>query len=337
MTTENRDARKARTFWIWTLALAVAVSVALNIAHVWIAGATPHRVLTAAVACVAPGFLFLITHGLTLSARAGVRGAVSWAGVTGAVVITAGAFAASFLAIRGLALELRYPPVVAAIIPVVVDATIAVASLMVLALRDAAAATQVPVLRESPAATQPVAAQPLRDAAPVSAAPQNVPVRAAASPELAMQTLTQDIVLRDADAEEIPLTSTASREAAAVSRDAESPKRRLTAVPLVHDADLDAAASSATQAAVVRDAESDAPAKDDATNRDADTGDAFLLRATQLVEAGRTSAAVTDVHRVLRGKAAGMTNRQLAAEVGITDSQVQRISKADRELAGASA
>jgi hypothetical protein len=52
---------------------------------------------------------------------------------------------------------------------------------------------------------------------------------------------------------------------------------------------------------------------------------------------GRTTAPVDAVHRVLRGKANRKSNRDVADATGLTESKVQRIVKADRELAEGSA
>ncbi|GAA4403908.1 helix-turn-helix domain-containing protein [Tsukamurella soli] len=123
-----------QAYWRGLLAVSVTTSIALNVAHVLIATG-PHRGVAVAVAAVPPGMLFAVTHGLAATADAGVRRAVYRVAVTGAAALALGAFAASYIAIRDLALALAYPRVVAAILPVIVDCAIAVASAMLLAVR----------------------------------------------------------------------------------------------------------------------------------------------------------------------------------------------------------
>lgn len=201
------------------------------------------------------------------------------------------------------------------------------------------------VLRDAPPEVEQVEVPPLRDADPAPTATQTGPLRDMDSSEPAADIATQESTLRDADTVEIPLTSGASREAAAVRRDVEPPKRRLAAVPpAVRGVDDEPAASRssdvevpATQTDAVRDPDTEESSKQPAAVRDAERVDDYLLRAQQLVDAGRTNADLEVVHRVLRGKAGGLSNKKLAEQLDISDSQVQRIAKADRELSEATA
>lgn len=181
-----------------------------------------------------------------------------------------------------------------------------------------------PLLRDETPVTQPVEAPATRDAR--RTATQNASVRDA---ELATHTATcananrdatpeepatRPDALRDADTEELSVTSADSRDAAAKHGDEAPTSRRLAAVPTPRPAAAHAAASPSTRTA---------------TDRDADDAE-YLLRAQQLVDAGRTKAPVEVVVRVLRGKANGMSNRDLADETGLSESAVQRIVTAAR-------
>lgn len=283
---------------------------------------TPVVMVAAAIApLLLPGAVHLVpkTAGLPKRARRAVVGAV--------VISAAAAFALSFFALAAVAQGSGHPGKLGWLLPIAVDVLAAASAYALVVMpveadarREAPAdidAAQTPVHREASAPTQPADAPVLREAAPAPVATQTAPE----TDEPATRVATQELALRDSDTEEILLTSTASRDATPARRDAEAPTRRLTAVPPVRR-DADGVASPATQTASLRDADSD---------------DAYLLRATQLVDAGRTKAPVAVVHRVLRGKATGVPNRELAEQVAISESAVQRIAKADRELAEASA
>lgn len=337
-----------------------AVSLAGNIAYVVERGAvTP---VSIALAAVAPILLPVGVHYIPKANR--VRRGARFVVTVAVMVAAVAAFVLSFEALSGLMRMHGHGGWTAYLLPVAVDVLAAAAAYALVvepeaavvarrgdaAIRDASAdpepATQTapaatspldaPVHREAPAPTQPVDAPPVRDADPARVATQTDPPRDIETAEPATHVATQELALRDADTEEIPLTSTASRDATPALRDAEAPTRRLTAVPPVRR-DADGVASPATQTDPLRDAAADEPATQTASLRDADSDDAYLLRATQLVDAGRTKAPVAVVHRVLRGKATGVPNRELAEQVAISESAVQRIAKADRELAEASA
>ncbi len=123
-----------RTYWRTLLAASVAISVAGNTGHVLLTQAD-HRVAAAAWAAVPPLMLAAITHGMAATAGAGVRRWIYRAGVTGAVCIALMAFAVSFVALREVSILLGCPPAVAALMPLIVDAAIAVSTTMVLAVR----------------------------------------------------------------------------------------------------------------------------------------------------------------------------------------------------------
>lgn len=350
------NTRSPWTRWKGLLLLSVATSIGLNIWHAWITAAFGAAVL----ASIAPTFLFWITHNLVTDPGGVKEWREDKVGVGAAAVVTLGAFAISYVTQRDLATLLGMTPFVAKILPLIVDLTIAVASYKLVrestqteqsetsVRRDAPAAeatVQTPALRDAPAAAHPIEAVALRDADPLPTATQTAPVRDVKPSEPTAYIATQESTLRDADTVEIPLTSGASREAAPVRRDVESPKRRLAAVPpAVRDVGDERATSrssdpevSATQTDPVRDPDTEESSKQPAAVRDAGRVDDYLLRAQQLVDAGRTNADLEVVHRVLRGKAGGLSNKKLAEQLDISDSQVQRIAKADRELSEATA
>lgn len=315
--------------WKGLLATAVLVSIAGNVSHAVLTAPTVYGWGAAAAASISPLFLFWVTHNLVTAPG----GASGWREnkigtlVVGAVAL--GAFAASFITLRDLMLTFGFPPAIAVIIPLVVDVTIAGASWEL--VREAATrhgapaastqrATQRRDAKQVDAPTYPDEltwlAPAMRDAAPVPAATQTPVNRDAEPTHTATHQSTTRGALRDACTEELPVTSGDSRDAPAKHGDDAATTRRLTTVPTTRTTATHAPASSATQTVADRDAE-------------------YLLRAQQLVDAGRTKAPVDVVVRVLRGKANGETNRAVAASTGLTDSQVQRIVTAARELEAA--
>lgn len=135
----------ASAYWKTLLAAAVAVSVAGNTGHAFLAE-NLHRWAAAAWAAVPPLMLFAVTHGLTNSAGIVGRRWVWRAGVAGAAMIAVGAFWASYVALRDLSAVLGCPSRVAIVMPLIVDAAIAVASVMALAVKPVAATAITPAL-----------------------------------------------------------------------------------------------------------------------------------------------------------------------------------------------
>lgn len=329
------------------------VSLAGNVAYAVERGAvTP---VSIALAAVAPILLPVGVHFIPKAAR--VRRGARFVVTVAVIVAAVAAFVLSFEALSGLMRMRGHDGWTAYLLPVAIDVLAAAAAYALVVepdavheetvavtvrqrvrrvvdrvlRRDASAPkryTDAPVLRDEAPVTQRVEAPAMRDAEPAPTATQQPAHRDAEPEQPATQTdsvrdaapeeLTmQRDALRDADTDELPVTSDDSRDAAAKHRDSDVPTRRLAAVPTPRTAATHAPASPATQTA---------------TDRDAD-GDAQLLRrATHLVEEGRTKAPVDAVHRVLRGKSAGETNRDLASETGLTESAVQRIWTAAREL-----
>lgn len=280
------------------------VSLAGNVAYAVERGAvTP---VSIALAAVAPILLPVGVHFIPKAAR--VRRGARFVVTVAVIVAAVAAFVLSFEALSGLMRMRGHDGWTAYLLPVAIDVLAAAAAYALVVEPDA--------VREEAPVTQRVEAPAMRDAEPAPTATQTPSVRDA---ELATHTdatpdepATQSDALRDADTEEIPVTCGDSRDAAAKQGTEPSTTRRLTAKQDTEP--------STTQTA---------------TDRDADGDSEHLRRAELLVDAGRTTASVDVVHRVLRGKANGDSNRELAAATGITESAVQRIVKAARELEAA--
>ncbi|MFL0278170.1 hypothetical protein [Mycobacterium sp. SMC-19] len=128
----------ARTYWKCVLALFVTLSVAGNVQYAILIAPEPFTVGAGVATAVAPLALFLVTEGLTLGAGSGVRRATYRVAVTALAAITAAAFAASYIQLHSLLLEFRLPAITAVLAPAIVDAVVAVSSLMILAMRPTA-------------------------------------------------------------------------------------------------------------------------------------------------------------------------------------------------------
>nr|WP_046284134.1 DUF2637 domain-containing protein [Mycobacterium sp. UM_NZ2] len=124
----------ARTYWKCLLGLLVCASVAGNVGHIVLANVTS-PIPSAIAAAFPPLLLAAVVEGLALTVGASVRTWVYRAGVVCAGAIAGGAFYASYVALRDLAIELHFPPMVAPVIPLLADAGMAMSTLMVLALR----------------------------------------------------------------------------------------------------------------------------------------------------------------------------------------------------------
>ncbi len=158
-TTKTPHQRAIRFFWS-TLFGAAAISLAANVTHA-VLGLIPHVCIQIAAAAVPPIALLACTHGIGLAVRAGVGGRVYGVAVAATVLIGVGAFALSFAAQRGLMIAIGYSAATAWILPLVVDASIAISTTMLVALGDK------PVRRTGGGAGQ---------AAPVPKAPVPKPV-----------------------------------------------------------------------------------------------------------------------------------------------------------------
>ena len=136
-----------RAYWGWTLTAAVTVSVAGNVGHALLTATPALRGYAAVAAALPPLALLTVTEGLARSVGRGVRRWAYWVGMIGAAAIAMLAFVLSFAALRDLAIALGQPRAVAAGWPLLADATIAVSSIMLLAVK--------PVQADVPAVRQP--------------------------------------------------------------------------------------------------------------------------------------------------------------------------------------
>lgn len=354
MTTSTSGTRTAYRYARGLLAISVLLSLGCNAAHAYLTSGSAPLWLTMGVGSIPPLILALSVEAVVFCSRH-----ARWAWGWGAVLFAATAglvtgFSMSFAAISDLGRMANMSWWTAPMLPVGIDALV-ITGLGMVALfrprqlgeeevardaaprvpqrlrhavdrvlrRDAAATKRhvaAPLLRDELPATQAVETPAMRDAAPAPTATQTTSVRDSEPEQPATQQASTRDALRDADTEELPVTSGDSRDAAAKQGTEPSTTLRLTAVPTTRTASTHAPASPATQAA---------------PDRDADVDTQLLRRAQRLVDAGRTTAPVDAVHRVLRGKANGETNRAVAASTGLTDSQVQRIVTAARELEAA--
>lgn len=338
---EEKTMKSDRRAFTALLLGCTAVSLAGNVSYVVERGAvTP---VSIALAAVAPILLPVGVHYIPMATR--VRRGARFVVTVAVIVAAAAAFVLSFEALTGLMRMHGHAGWTAYLFPVAVDVLAAAAAYALVvepdAVREEAVAVTIrqrlrrtvdrvfrrgaaaskrrvdaAMLRDESPATQVAEVPATRDVEPTPTATQTTSVRDSEPERPATQQPTQRDALRDADAEEIPVTSDDSRGTAAKHGDEAPATRRLTAVPMTRPAATQTAASPATRTP---------------TDRDADDAE-YLLRAQQLVDAGRTKAPVDVVHRVLRGKSAGETNREVVDATGLSESAVQRIVTASREL-----
>jgi hypothetical protein len=165
--TVKNHRRAVRFFW-GLLISATLVSLVGNITHA-VLPYIPHVVVQIGAAAVPPIALLAAVHGIALAVRAGASGRVyGWA--VGAVAsIGVGAFALSFLALRDLMQAIGYSPATAWVFPAIVDTTVAVSTLMLVALGDKP-------IRRARTVTAPASAQ-VKASAPTAPAPVSAPPR----------------------------------------------------------------------------------------------------------------------------------------------------------------
>jgi hypothetical protein len=139
MTTQTeiiqRNRRRAVQFFWAFLISATAVSLAGNIAHA-VLPYIPRLVVQIGAAAVPPIALLAAVHGIALAVRAGASGKVYCWAVGAVAAIGVGAFALSFLAVTDLMQAIGYSPTTAWVFPAIIDTTVAVSTLMLVALGD---------------------------------------------------------------------------------------------------------------------------------------------------------------------------------------------------------
>lgn len=130
-----QQGRPRRFFW-FVLTLASLASIAGNGAHSWVAtDLMVPRQMAIAVAVAPPVVLMLSIEGLSLLVRSLRRSASTfWCTVAMTVFLAAGAFVLSFEALRDLAVRNGIPAQLAWIWPMIIDVTIAQATLALVTL-----------------------------------------------------------------------------------------------------------------------------------------------------------------------------------------------------------
>jgi hypothetical protein len=133
-TTQKNHRRAVRFFWALLIG-ATLVSLVGNITHA-VLPYIPLVVIQVGAAAVPPVALLAAVHGIALAVRAGASGRVYCWAVSAVAAIGVGAFAMSFLALRDLMQAIGYSSATAWIFPAIVDTTVAVSTLMLVALGD---------------------------------------------------------------------------------------------------------------------------------------------------------------------------------------------------------
>lgn len=131
--TQSNHHRAVRYFSVLLLG-ATTVSLAGNVAHVL--PHVSHTIIQIVAAAVPPVALLGSVHGIALAVRVGASGRVYRCAVGAVAAIGAGAFALSFLRLRDLMQTIGCSPTTAWLFPVIADTTIAVSTMMLVALGD---------------------------------------------------------------------------------------------------------------------------------------------------------------------------------------------------------
>ena len=176
--TQKNHRQAVRFFWAFLIG-ATLVSLIGNIAHA-VLPYTPHVVVQIGAAAVPPIALLAAVHGIALAVRAGASGRVYRWAVSAVAAIGVGAFAVSFLALRDLMRDIGYSSEIACIFPAIIDAAVAVSTLMLVALGDKPARrarTVTTVANTQPPAVQRLA-QTLTQRAKGEVAPATTTARA---------------------------------------------------------------------------------------------------------------------------------------------------------------
>jgi hypothetical protein len=132
--TRRNHSRAVRFFWCFLVG-ATMVSLVGNIAHA-VLPYIPTVVVQIAAAAVPPIALLAAVHGISLAVHAGASGKVYRWAVGAVAAIGVGAFALSFLALRDLMQAVGYSSATAWVFPTIIDTTVAVSTLMLVALGE---------------------------------------------------------------------------------------------------------------------------------------------------------------------------------------------------------
>jgi Protein of unknown function (DUF2637) len=153
--------RAVRFFWGFLIG-ATLVSLIGNVVHaIWYLIRVV--VIQIGTAAVPPLFLLAAVHGIALAVRAGASGRVYCWAVTATAAIGVGAFVMSFRALRDLLIQTGTPPAWAWLFPVIIDTTIGVSTLMLVALGDKPA-RRAPRVSTQTATVQGAAQRPVQSA-----------------------------------------------------------------------------------------------------------------------------------------------------------------------------
>jgi hypothetical protein len=130
----ERHRRAVRFFWALLIG-ATLLSLTGNVISA-VLPYVPHVAVQIGAAAVPPIALLAAVHGIALAVSAGASGRVYCWAVGAVSAIGTGAFAVSFLALRDLMKAIGYSPATACIFPLIIDAAVAVATVMLVALGD---------------------------------------------------------------------------------------------------------------------------------------------------------------------------------------------------------
>lgn len=216
-------------FWFWVI-LATLLSVAGNTVHAaWSADQLDTPWLRVAVGAVPPVMLAMGAEGVSQLYRVGghavplvsgeKRPWIWWCAVLGVAGLALAAFALSYSALAAVASMVHYPPTLSAVYPLVLDLSIAVGLLALVALPpvrhdeiddpSSAAKPAVKALDLAPAATRPAPAVPghTPPAVPAAAAPERIaPPSGTRTPALNLTRPTSAVRPESAGAPDAPRT-----------------------------------------------------------------------------------------------------------------------------------
>jgi hypothetical protein len=183
--TQRNHHRAVRFFWSLLIG-ATVISLLGNVTHA-VLPYIPHVLIQIGAAAVPPIVLLAAVHGIALAVRAGASGWVYYCAIGAVAAIGLGAFAMSFLALQDLMRAIGYSPKTAWVFPVIIDTTLAVCTLMLVALGDK------PARRAARVAIQTAAAQKAASTALQSATVEAPPLRRIATPQTVQPAPVQSV------------------------------------------------------------------------------------------------------------------------------------------------
>lgn len=127
--------RAVRFFWTWLMG-ATLTSLAGNIIHAVLTAPENLRWIAAVIAAVPPTVLLCAVHGIAVLAKTNASGTMYRVSVTATGALALGAFFLSFVALRDLAVIAGIGPRLAAVLPLVIDLAVAVATAALVAIGE---------------------------------------------------------------------------------------------------------------------------------------------------------------------------------------------------------